>query len=101
MLIALILVSAGGVDGFLPTIDVTRSWTQCFSCEPNTLDAKGSIALGSSGLEPPQKTFLDDGFVFGLQGSGLERPKGKVGRSLTSLPFARNRRVSNTTHLLL
>lgn len=28
---------------------------------------------------PPQpKSFLDDGFVFGLEGSGLERPKGKV-----------------------
>ena len=24
-----------------------------------------------------QKNFLDDGFVFGLEGSGLERPKGK------------------------
>merc|ERR1711966_643732 len=24
------------------------------------------------------KSFLDDGFVFGLDGSGLERPKGKV-----------------------
>jgi hypothetical protein len=24
------------------------------------------------------KSFLDDGFVFGLEGSGLERPKGKV-----------------------
>eukprot|EP00555_Chaetoceros_dichaeta_P010777 CAMPEP_0198264134 /NCGR_PEP_ID=MMETSP1447-20131203/14905_1 /TAXON_ID=420782 /ORGANISM="Chaetoceros dichaeta, Strain CCMP1751" /LENGTH=362 /DNA_ID=CAMNT_0043952985 /DNA_START=39 /DNA_END=1127 /DNA_ORIENTATION=+ len=29
--------------------------------------------------EPPQpKSFLDDGFVFGLEGSGLVRPKGKV-----------------------
>uniref|UniRef100_A0A6U3VEP9 Lipid desaturase domain-containing protein n=1 Tax=Ditylum brightwellii TaxID=49249 RepID=A0A6U3VEP9_9STRA len=25
-----------------------------------------------------QKSYLDDGFVFGLEGSGLERPKGKV-----------------------
>ncbi len=25
-----------------------------------------------------QKSFKDDGFVFGLEGSGLERPKGKV-----------------------
>jgi len=29
--------------------------------------------------EPPQpKSFLDDGFVFGMAGSGLVRPKGKV-----------------------
>ena len=28
--------------------------------------------------EPPSKSYLDDGFVFGLEGSGLERPKGKV-----------------------
>jgi Kua-ubiquitin conjugating enzyme hybrid localisation domain. len=26
----------------------------------------------------PSKSYLDDGFVFGLEGSGLERPKGKV-----------------------
>lgn len=28
-------------------------------------------------VEDSQKSFLDDGFVFGLEGSGLERPKGK------------------------
>ncbi len=27
---------------------------------------------------PESKTYLDDGFVFGLEGSGLDRPKGKV-----------------------
>jgi hypothetical protein len=30
--------------------------------------------------EPATKSYLDDGFVFGLEGSGLERPKGKVAR---------------------
>lgn len=40
-----------------------------------------------------QKSYLDDGFVFGLQGSGLERPKGKVaqvvveGDSLETQPY--------------
>lgn len=29
-----------------------------------------------------KKTYLDDGFVFGLEDSGLERPKGKAGESL-------------------
>lgn len=28
--------------------------------------------------EPLSKTYLDDGFVFGLEGSGIDRPKGKV-----------------------
>lgn len=27
---------------------------------------------------PQQKSYLDDGFIFGMEGSGLERPKGKV-----------------------
>jgi len=59
-----------------------------------------------STLEPPtapiieevevvevQKTYLDDGFVFGLEGSGLSRPKGKVsqvvveGDSLETQPY--------------
>ena len=40
-----------------------------------------------------QKTYLDDGFVFGLEGSGLSRPKGKVsqivveGDSLETQPY--------------
>eukprot|EP00536_Pseudo-nitzschia_multiseries_P019560 jgi/Psemu1/61458/gm1.61458_g len=29
-------------------------------------------------VEPDSKSWNDDGFVFGLEGSGLERPKGKV-----------------------
>lgn len=39
------------------------------------------------------KTYLDDGFIFGLDGSGLERPKGKVaqvvvdGDSLETKPY--------------
>ena len=31
-----------------------------------------------SNSEPQVKSWDDDGFVFGLDGSGLERPKGKV-----------------------
>mmetsp|Transcript_4537 Transcript_4537/g.8080 ORF Transcript_4537/g.8080 Transcript_4537/m.8080 type:complete len:357 (-) Transcript_4537:86-1156(-) len=36
--------------------------------------------ISQSNTEAPldQKSYLDDGFVFGLNGSGLERPKGKV-----------------------
>lgn len=29
-------------------------------------------------IQEQQKTYLDDGFVFGLEGSGIERPKGGV-----------------------
>lgn len=38
------------------------------SLEPRAVDEAPSV----------QKSNLDDGFVFGLEGSGLERPKGKV-----------------------
>ena len=43
--------------------------------------------------EPQLKTYLDDGFVFGLEGSGIDRPKGKVpqivveGDSLETKPW--------------
>ena len=43
--------------------------------------------------ETEQKSYLDDGFVFGMEGSGLKRPKGKVsqlvleGDSLEAQPY--------------
>lgn len=45
--------------------------------------------------EKEAKSYLDDGFVFGLEGSGLERPKGKVanvvveGDNLETQPYQR------------
>jgi len=32
----------------------------------------------TSEIKKPSKSYLDDGFVFGLEGSGLDRPRGKV-----------------------
>jgi len=47
----------------------------------------------NGGTSAEKKSYLDDGFVFGLEGSGLERPKGKVasvvveGDSLETKPY--------------
>ena len=41
--------------------------------EPTALPGMDNIAM----MEERQKSYLDDGFVFGLDGSGIERPKGK------------------------
>lgn len=41
--------------------------------EPKPLPGMDNIAM----MEQTKKSYLDDGFVFGLNGSGLERPKGK------------------------
>jgi len=41
-------------------------------------DSASSSNTESSINTPTTKTYLDDGFVFGLEGSGLERPQGKV-----------------------
>ena len=41
--------------------------------EPTALSGMDNIAM----MEEPSKSYLDDGFVFGLDGSGIERPKGK------------------------
>lgn len=38
---------------------------------------QGYMSQTSSIAQPDQKSYLDEGFVFGLDGSGLERPKGK------------------------
>ncbi|CAJ1932258.1 unnamed protein product [Cylindrotheca closterium] len=38
----------------------------------------GITSFDANELESRRRNFLDDGFVFGLEGSGLERPKGKV-----------------------
>jgi hypothetical protein len=62
--------------------------------EVTTLSATGPAAVQA----PPsskQKSYLDDGFIFGLEDSGLERPKGKVsqvvvdGDSLLTTPLQR------------
>lgn len=47
----------------------------------STQSASPQIQIGDedeNDVEPAAKSYLDDGFVFGMDGSGLERPKGKV-----------------------
>lgn len=51
---------------------VIRSSLAAVSMPPNNVDSNTPTS------KPANKSYLDDGFVFGLEGSGLERPKGKV-----------------------
>jgi len=59
--------------------------------EAPVAEAKDSTELEAE--DSSSKSYLDDGFVFGLEGSGLERPKGKVsqvvleGDSLETKPY--------------
>jgi hypothetical protein len=62
--------------------------------EVSTLaDQETAITTSEEHEAPAPKTYLDDGFVFGLEGSGLERPKGKEasivvdGDSLETKPY--------------
>lgn len=61
--------------------------------ESNTFDQVDSDISAETEQKKVVKTYLDDGFVFGLEGSGLERPKGKQsmvvveGDSLETTPY--------------
>jgi len=46
--------------------------------EPPMKDDQELSVIDDEFENTSQKSYLDDGFVFGLEGSGLERPKGKV-----------------------
>mmetsp|Transcript_14108 Transcript_14108/g.29685 ORF Transcript_14108/g.29685 Transcript_14108/m.29685 type:complete len:357 (-) Transcript_14108:1006-2076(-) len=46
--------------------------------EKQTTEEESSINYSFQESENIKKSYLDDGFIFGLDGSGLERPKGKV-----------------------
>jgi len=46
----------------------------------NSTFSVGSNTITANKESSPKKSYLDDGFVFGLEGSGLHRPKGKVSR---------------------
>ena len=51
--------------------DVSTLTRESYQTKP--LPGMDNIAM----MEESKKSYLDDGFVFGLDGSGLERPKGK------------------------
>lgn len=68
---SILLLLAASVDGFsTPRGSSIVRPTNLFAS--TVADEVESIA------EPAAKSWDDDGFVFGLDGSGLERPKGKV-----------------------
>lgn len=65
---AMLLALLNSVDGFSTTRSVSLG-------RPSTILASTTVEE----TEPTQaKSWDDDGFVFGLDGSGLERPKGKT-----------------------
>mmetsp|Transcript_37341 Transcript_37341/g.57315 ORF Transcript_37341/g.57315 Transcript_37341/m.57315 type:complete len:371 (+) Transcript_37341:42-1154(+) len=61
--------------------------------EEETMATQESPDSAEDSIANEKKSYLDDGFVFGLEGSGLERPKGKVatlvveGDSLETKPY--------------
>jgi len=56
----------------------SSSRSRSFSTPVANVDSTSMVATATVTELTTTKTYLDDGFVFGLQGSGLERPKGKV-----------------------
>lgn len=85
--IVLLLGSTSTVDGFSTPLSVTtgRPSTLLLSTvleEPSTATAtKIAIVKPQEDeilVEPEIKAWNDDGFIFGMEGSGLERPRGKI-----------------------
>ncbi|KAL7547074.1 hypothetical protein ACHAWF_010388 [Thalassiosira exigua] len=64
-----------------PSTLVESTETMVVLQPPQQLTAEEQLQsyVSQDGIEPSpsQKSYLDDGFVFGLDGSGLDRPKGK------------------------
>ena len=87
-----------GVEAFSP-VCTNLIHRQCRQCRPpvRATSITESVATSSVSEESSQSTislsYLDDGFVFGLEGSGIERPKGKTaqivveGDSLETQPW--------------
>ena len=94
---ALLLSSVAQIHAFLPRHRSLQSHFPCSSSYELNSEGEGIISLESNDLALKQKTFLDDGFVFGLEGSGLERPKGKVGEFFIfcyKIPFPQKGSIS-------
>ena len=81
-LVWIALSTTRSVDGFTSSPQVSRLQQQSgVSALGSTLSPEKIEKLVSTNEEPEdfdKKSWDDDGFVFGLEGSGLERPKGKV-----------------------
>ena len=81
------------VNAFVPNTRTVQSLIPRSSTLELDTEMESIISLESNELESEQKTFLDDGFVFGLEGSGLDRPKGKVGEYSTLTWLSRSHRT--------
>ena len=85
----------GSAHAFSPSSSMILQQYQCTRQSSSSLASATLMedpALEDMEISKP-KTYLDDGFVFGLEGSGLERGKGKVsqvfvdGDSLETKPW--------------
>jgi len=104
LLANLLLSSAGAFTARRPSIGFGASQTRSpatvlsmASSEATTSSSLSAVSVvgvdEDTAVQTKEKSYLDDGFVFGLDGSGLERPKGKVasivveGDSLETQPY--------------
>lgn len=84
-----LFMSAGDMKS-RATIPSSTSLNVATITTPEALETVDDVSVEN---ESTEKTFLDDGFVFGLEGSGIERPKGKTasivveGDSLETQPY--------------
>jgi palmitoyl-[glycerolipid] 3-(E)-desaturase len=79
--LVLLLLSPLAVAGFTPLSSIVRvesskSFVLHVSTVANEVETT-TTTLEKTERIPRVLSYLDDGFVFGLEGSGLERPKGK------------------------
>ena len=89
--ILLVSMSANAVHGLhLRTAQRPVSQNLLSRLEASSVAEETAVAEPE---KPSPKTYLDDGFVFGLEGSGLDRPTGKTaqivvdGDSLETKPW--------------
>lgn len=91
-----VLVSRVGAFSVLPSSRSTLASSTRMSAprrlQSTTLEESDATVMNKT-EEEEKKSYLDDGFIFGLEGSGLKRPKGKVanvvveGDSLETQPY--------------
>ena len=69
--------SSGGASCFSTLVEDADTITSTNNKKQEVTEEQMQASYISQTVEESQKSYLDDGFVFGLDGSGLERPKGK------------------------
>lgn len=71
------LHSSGGTSCFSTLVDDADTIASTNNKKQEVTEEQMQASYISQTVEDSQKSYLDDGFVFGLDGSGLDRPKGK------------------------